>query len=494
MEPDAAQRVISRSEEMGATVADAVARRACVFASGSEVIAGNIEDTNSPYLVKALTEAGFRAEFGGIIQDSTAAAVNRLEEALMKGFGLIVTTGGVGAENKDHSIEAVCGLTHAHTLRGFSSLLLTCEGTTKKACALRSDEWEYVEWLHCLGHMSKCGKGAGLSWRGLAVGWMMLPSLMPSPRLYVNVGLVAWERKNTTMDIRAVATDLYAAENNTAPVDPLTVTYPGISIEQAYEVQLKGVEMRCAQDARRIVGKKIGLTSVAMQKLLGVTEPDYGHLMDHMLVMEGVAIPRSELLLPKVEGEIAFVLKGALKGPGVTIADVLRATEGVMASIEIVDSRIRDWKIKLPDTIADNASSARFVLGSRLVPVKKLDLRLVGMVFEKNGEIINTGGGPQCGGTQRLLWPGWPTGSRSSAYPSKRVKSFFRESLPPRSTLRPATFFILRFRIWVPLERGSSDRADNDRSELTSWRLPRQKEVTENETRNSEAGSGSGKM
>ena len=151
--------------------------------------------------------------------------------------------------------------------------------------------------------------------------------------------------------------------------------------------------MRCAQNARRIVGKKIGLTSVAMQKLLGVNEPDYGHLSDHMLVMEGVAISRSELLLPKVEGEVAFVLKRALKGPGITIADVLRATDGVMASIEIVDSRIRDWKIKLPDTIADNASSARFVLGSRLVSVENLDLRLIGMVFEKNGEIISTGRG-----------------------------------------------------------------------------------------------------
>jgi molybdenum cofactor synthesis domain-containing protein len=116
LEPDAAQRVISRSEEMGAAVAGAVARRACVFATGSEVIAGNIEDTNSPYLIEALTGVGFRAEFGGIIQDSTAAAVNRLEDVLMKGFGLIVTTGGVGAENKDHSIEAVLRLDpHAHT-------------------------------------------------------------------------------------------------------------------------------------------------------------------------------------------------------------------------------------------------------------------------------------------------------------------------------------------------------------------------------------------
>jgi 2-keto-4-pentenoate hydratase len=112
-----------------------------------------------------------------------------------------------------------------------------------------------------------------------------------------------------------------------------------------------------------------------------------------MLDMEGVPLSRSELILPKVEGEIAFVLKSELKGPGITVADVLRGTEGVMASIEIVDSRVRDWKIKLPDTIADNASSARFVLGSRMIPVHKVDLRLIGMVLEKNGEIINTGAG-----------------------------------------------------------------------------------------------------
>jgi len=116
LEPDAASSVISRSAEMGAAVAEQVSHRACVFASGSEVIAGNIEDTNSPYLINALSEAGFRAEFGGIIQDNTAAAVNRLEDALMNGFGLIVTTGGVGAENKDHSIEAVLRLDPcAHT-------------------------------------------------------------------------------------------------------------------------------------------------------------------------------------------------------------------------------------------------------------------------------------------------------------------------------------------------------------------------------------------
>lgn len=195
------------------------------------------------------------------------------------------------------------------------------------------------------------------------------------------------------MDIQTIARDLHHAETQVTPIDALTATYPGITVEDAYAIQRAGIDLRCAGKAHTVVGKKIGLTSVAMQKLLGVDEPDFGHLLDHMLVVEGQAIPASQLLLPKVEGEVAFVLKHALRGPGVTFADVLRATEGVMASIEIVDSRIRDWKIKLPDTIADNASSARFVLGSRMLPVHKVDLRLVGMVLEKNGEVVSTGAG-----------------------------------------------------------------------------------------------------
>jgi len=195
------------------------------------------------------------------------------------------------------------------------------------------------------------------------------------------------------MDIDAVAIALDNVEKQASPLEPLTVTHPEITLQDAYAIQLKGIEMRCVQDDRRVVGKKIGLTSVAMQKLLGVNEPDYGHLMDHMLVMEGTPISRNKLLSPKVEGEIAFILRTPLKGPGVTVADVLRASDGVMAAIEIVDSRIRDWKIKLPDTIADNASSGRFALGGRIMPANKFDLRLLGMVLEKNGEIMSTGAG-----------------------------------------------------------------------------------------------------
>ncbi|MDI6879168.1 MAG: fumarylacetoacetate hydrolase family protein [Desulfitobacteriaceae bacterium] len=199
------------------------------------------------------------------------------------------------------------------------------------------------------------------------------------------------------MNYRDIAEMLAKAENERKPLEQLTAIYPGLTIQDAYKIQLEGIAMKLTQ-GRKIIGKKIGLTSKGMQKLLGVNEPDYGHLLDNMLILEGEACRREELLLPKVEGELAFILKDKLKGPGVTIADVLRATAGVMPAFEIVDSRIRDWKIKLPDTIADNASSARLVLGSRLVPVQDLDLRLIGMVLEKNGEMVSSGAGAEVWG------------------------------------------------------------------------------------------------
>lgn len=194
------------------------------------------------------------------------------------------------------------------------------------------------------------------------------------------------------VDIATLSERLLAAEASCTPLDPLTVSTPGFDVERAYQVQLASVRTRVGK-GRRVIGKKIGLTSKAMQDLLGVREPDYGHLLDDMLLLEGEPCPRSALLLPKVEGEVAFVLKSRLRGPGVNVPDVLRATEGVMASLEIVDSRIRDWKIKLADTVADNASSARFVLGSRMLPVHELDLRRVGMFLEKNGQVVNSGAG-----------------------------------------------------------------------------------------------------
>ncbi len=147
-------------------------------------------------------------------------------------------------------------------------------------------------------------------------------------------------------------------------------------------------------------------TSLAMQAMLGVKEPDYGHILNGMVVMEGEKIPAGDLIAPRIEGEIAFVLKEDLKGPGVTVTEVLRCSEGVVPALEIVDSRIRDWKIKLPDTVADNASSALIVLGGVLTPAQAVDLRTVGMVMEKNGEVLGTAAGAAVLGhpAQAVAW------------------------------------------------------------------------------------------
>lgn len=205
--------------------------------------------------------------------------------------------------------------------------------------------------------------------------------------------------------IRELAERLWTAEATKHPISPITETDPGITVEEAYRVQLEVME-RKKKEGQVVVGKKIGLTSRAMQALLGVSEPDYGHILDRMVVMEGESIPSKELIQPRVEGEIAFVLKEDLKGPGVTLTEVMRASEGVIPALEIIDSRIADWKIKLPDTVADNASSARIVLGGKLTPLSGLDLRTVGMVLEKNGEVVATAAGAAVLGhpAQAVAW------------------------------------------------------------------------------------------
>jgi 2-keto-4-pentenoate hydratase len=186
---------------------------------------------------------------------------------------------------------------------------------------------------------------------------------------------------------------LAQAEIKRQGVEPVTSIDPEMTTEEAYQVQLATIEKKKAA-GRRVVGKKIGLTSEAMQKLLGVDQPDYGHLLDDMEIANGESISPQLVLQPKVEAEIAFILKHDLIGPHVTIPEVLLATEYVVPALEIVDSRISDWKIKLQDTIADNASSGLYVLGStkKWKPID-IDLAQVGVVLYKNGEIMNTGVG-----------------------------------------------------------------------------------------------------
>jgi 2-oxopent-4-enoate/cis-2-oxohex-4-enoate hydratase len=186
--------------------------------------------------------------------------------------------------------------------------------------------------------------------------------------------------------------ELYDALTKRRVVDPLTSRHPDMTIEDAYRVQQRMVGRRL-EAGEKSVGKKIGVTSKAVMDMLNVRQPDFGWLLDGMIYNEGEAIPMDTLIQPKAEGEVAFILKHDLKGPGISNADVLRATEGVMACFEIVDSRIKDWKIKIQDTVADNASCGVFVLGDRMVDPRKVDLSTCGMVLEKNGEITGLGAG-----------------------------------------------------------------------------------------------------
>lgn len=192
--------------------------------------------------------------------------------------------------------------------------------------------------------------------------------------------------------IQQLADELFVALQQAEAVEPLTSRYPELAIEDAYAIQQRLMARRL-EAGERIIGKKIGVTSQAVMDMLGVGQPDFGQLTDAMVVEQGAEVSMGRLIQPKAEGEIAFVLKHDLAGPGVTVADVLRATEGVMACFEIVDSRIRDWKIRIQDTVADNASCGVFVLGDRLVDPRQLDLVTTGMVLEKNGRVVGTGAG-----------------------------------------------------------------------------------------------------
>jgi 2-oxopent-4-enoate/cis-2-oxohex-4-enoate hydratase len=192
--------------------------------------------------------------------------------------------------------------------------------------------------------------------------------------------------------ITTLGDELYEALKGCRVVDPLTNRHPDITIEDAYGIQQR-LNARRVEAGETIIGKKIGVTSKAVMNMLGVYQPDFGMLTDGMVYNEGQAIPANTLIQPKAEGEIAFILKRDLIGPGVSAADVIAATEGVMACFEIVDSRIRDWKIKIQDTVADNASCGVFVLGDRVVSPLDVDLNTCGMVLEKNGEIVATGAG-----------------------------------------------------------------------------------------------------
>ena len=185
---------------------------------------------------------------------------------------------------------------------------------------------------------------------------------------------------------------IYEARRSRVPIRPLTEVQSDLSLDDAYLVQ-QGVVRRYLDDGDRIVGYKLGLTSAPMQQMLGVDSPDFAPVMASHVNPDGAAIPAADYIAPRLEVEIALVLAADLVGPDCTALDVLRATEGAVAALELVDSRILDWRITLADTVADMASSGAIILGGRTVPLRDIDLRLVGMVFTRGGELIATGAG-----------------------------------------------------------------------------------------------------
>ncbi|MFD3925407.1 2-keto-4-pentenoate hydratase [Streptomyces sp. NPDC058614] len=197
-------------------------------------------------------------------------------------------------------------------------------------------------------------------------------------------------------EIAKAADGLLEAVRTGVPCPPVRTFLSGI--DTAYAVQRANVE-RALTAGRRIVGRKIGLTSPAVQTQLGVDQPDFGTLFADMAVAEDGSVPAGRLIQPKVEAEVALVLKAELPHRDCTVVDILRATDFALPALEIVDSRIADWDITIVDTVADNASSGLFVLGGTPVPLTGLDLRGVRMTMTRGGEVVSEGTGADCLGS-----------------------------------------------------------------------------------------------
>ncbi|MGW0838850.1 2-keto-4-pentenoate hydratase [Streptomyces sp. NPDC002787] len=212
---------------------------------------------------------------------------------------------------------------------------------------------------------------------------------------------------------QAAADRLWAAQIERVPIDPLTESCQGIGVVDAYEIQLLNIRRQTAAGAV-VCGHKVGLSSPVMQQMMGVDEPDYGHLLDTMRYFDGAPVDAAQFCYPRIEVEVAYVLGAPLPGEGCTRADVLAATDHVVPSLELIDSRIKDWRISLADTIADNASSAGMILGTDRVAPKALDLADIGAVLYRNGEQV------AAGNTSAVL--GDPTGA--VAWLARKVAQF----------------------------------------------------------------------
>jgi 2-keto-4-pentenoate hydratase len=189
-----------------------------------------------------------------------------------------------------------------------------------------------------------------------------------------------------------LARRLYDARRTGVAIPPLTAEYPDLGMDGGYLVQQELVRLLLA-DGERVVGYKLGLTSAPMQKMLNVDSPDFAPVLSSHVNADGAAVEASAFIWPRLEAEIALVLDRDLHGPDCTALDAAAAVSGAVAALEIVDSRIADWKITLADTVADLASSGAIVLGPIVTPTAGIDLRLIGMVFTRDGELVATGAG-----------------------------------------------------------------------------------------------------
>jgi len=213
------------------------------------------------------------------------------------------------------------------------------------------------------------------------------------------------------------AQSLLGAYRTKTPIAPLIETDPSLTIDDAYDIQLRQIDAWKA-DGAVIKGYKVGLTSKAMQNQLGVNQPDFGHLTDRMFYLERNPIDTSAFLQPKVEPEIAFVMGAELAGPGVNVAEAMRAVDFVLPSLELIDSRIADWRIGIVDTIADNASSGGVILGSRPMKLCDIDITTSGCTLIIDSAVIATGAGSAVLGSpiNALVWLANTLGARGISF------------------------------------------------------------------------------
>ena len=193
-------------------------------------------------------------------------------------------------------------------------------------------------------------------------------------------------------DAPGKARALFEARRTRTPIPAFTDDDPDLGKADGYAVQQLLTQL-LLEDGDTVIGYKVGLTSKAMQEMIGVDSPDYGPVLGSTVYRDGDAIALDRFIAPKIEAEIAFVMGSRLSGPGVSVTDASAAVAGAVAAVEIVDSRFADWRIKLADTVADLASNGAVATSGRLVPLSDFDPRLVGMVLTRNGQLVDTGAG-----------------------------------------------------------------------------------------------------